>query len=33
MEEFMQEFQRAAKSSRYEGRPLMKEFKRGKRKD
>ena len=29
MEEFMQEFRRAARRSRYEGRPLIKEFKRG----
>ena len=29
MEEFVQEFRRAARSSGYEGRPLMKEFKRG----
>ena len=28
MEEFVQEFKRAAKGSRYEGRPLMEEFKR-----
>ena len=27
MEEFMQEFKRAARGSRYEGRPLMEEFK------
>ena len=29
MEEFMQEFKRAARGSRYEGRPLVEEFKRG----
>jgi len=29
MEEFVQEFQRAARGSGYEGRPLMEEFKRG----
>ena len=29
MEEFMQEFKRVARGSRYEGRPLIKEFKRG----
>ena len=29
MEEFMQEFWRAARGSRYKGRPLMEEFKRG----
>jgi len=29
MEEFVQEFKRAARGSRYEGRPLMEEFKRG----
>ena len=29
MEEFIQEFKRAARESRYEGRPLMEEFKRG----
>jgi len=29
MEEFVQEFKRAAKGSRYKGRPLVKEFKRG----
>ena len=29
MEEFVQEFRRAARRSRYEGRPLIKEFKRG----
>ena len=29
MEEFVQEFKRAARDSRYEGRPLMEEFKRG----
>jgi len=29
MEEFIQEFKRAAKGSRYEGRPLVEEFKRG----
>ena len=29
MEEFMQEFKRAARGSRYEGRPLIEEFKRG----
>ena len=29
MEEFVQEFKRAARSSRYEGRPLIEEFKRG----
>jgi len=29
MEEFMQEFKRAARGSGYEGRPLMEEFKRG----
>jgi len=28
MEEFMQEFKRAARDSEYEGRPLMEEFKR-----
>ena len=28
-EEFMQEFKRVARGSRYEGRPLIKEFKRG----
>ena len=27
MKEFMQEFKRAAKESRYEGRPLVEEFK------
>ena len=29
MEEFVQEFRRAARESKYEGRPLVKEFKRG----
>ena len=29
MEELMQEFKRVARGSRYEGRPLIKEFKRG----
>ena len=29
MEEFVQEFKRAVRGSGYEGRPLMKEFKRG----
>jgi len=29
MEEFVQEFKRAARGSRYKGRPLMEEFKRG----
>jgi len=29
MEEFVQEFKRVARESRYEGRPLVKEFKRG----
>jgi len=29
MEEFVQEFKRAAIGSRYKGKPLMKEFKRG----
>ena len=29
IEEFVQEFKRAARSSRYEGRPLVEEFKRG----
>ena len=29
MEEFVQEFRRVAKGSRYEGRSLAKEFKRG----
>ena len=29
MEEFVQEFRRAARESRYEGRLLMEEFKRG----
>jgi len=29
MEEYMQEFKRTARGSRYEGRPLVKEFKRG----
>ena len=29
MEEFMQEFKRAARGSGYEGRPLVEEFKRG----
>jgi len=29
MEEFVQQFKRAARESRYEGRPLVKEFKRG----
>jgi len=29
IEEFIQEFRRAARKSRYEGRPLVKEFKRG----
>jgi len=28
MEEFIQEFKRAARGSRYEGRPLVEEFKR-----
>jgi len=28
MEEFVQEFRRAARGSGYEGRPLVKEFKR-----
>jgi len=28
MEEFVQEFKRAARESRYEGRPLVEEFKR-----
>jgi len=28
MEEFVQEFKRAARESRYERRPLIKEFKR-----
>ena len=28
MEEFMQEFKRVARGSRYEGRPLVEEFKR-----
>ena len=28
MEEFVQEFKRAARGSRYEGRPLVEEFKR-----
>jgi len=28
MEEFMQEFKRAVRGSRYEGRPLVEEFKR-----
>ena len=29
MEEFMQEFKRAARESRYERRPLIEKFKRG----
>ena len=29
MEEFVQEFKRAARGSRYEGRPLVETFKRG----
>jgi len=29
MEEFVQEFKRTARESRYEGRPLVEEFKRG----
>ena len=29
MEEFVQEFKRVARGSRYKGRPLMEEFKRG----
>ena len=29
MEEFVQEFRRAARKSGYEGRPLVEEFKRG----
>ena len=29
IEEFVQEFQRAARGSEYEGRPLVEEFKRG----
>ena len=29
MEEFVQEFRRVVKGSRYEGRPLVEEFKRG----
>ena len=29
MEEFVQEFKRAARESEYEGRPLVEEFKRG----
>ena len=29
MEEFVQEFKRVARESRYEGRPLVEEFKRG----
>jgi len=29
MEEYMQEFKRTARGSRYEGRPLIEEFKRG----
>jgi len=29
MEEFVQEFKRVARSSRYKGRPLVEEFKRG----
>jgi len=29
MEEFIQEFKRVARESRYEGWPLMEEFKRG----
>jgi len=29
MEEFVQEFKKAARGSRYEGRPLVKEFKQG----
>jgi len=29
MEEFIQEFKRAVRGSRYEGRPLIEEFKRG----
>ena len=30
IEEFIQEFRRAARGSRYKGRPLIEEFKRGK---
>ena len=29
VEEFIQKFKRAARGSRYEGRPLVEEFKRG----
>ncbi len=29
MEEFVQKFKRAARESRYEGRPLVEEFKKG----
>ena len=29
IKEFVQKYQRAARGSRYEGRPLMDEFKRG----
>jgi len=29
MEKFVQEFRRATRGSRYEGRPLIEEFKRG----
>jgi len=29
MEEFIQEFKRAARGSRYKGKPLIEEFKRG----
>jgi len=29
MEEFVQEFKRAARGSEYEGRPLIRKFKRG----
>jgi len=29
IEEFMQEFRKVARESRYEGRPLIEEFKRG----
>ena len=29
MEEFVQEFKKAARESRYKGRPLVKEFKKG----
>ena len=29
MEKFVQEFRRVARGSRYKGRPLVKEFKRG----